>query len=44
MSRGIERKEKFINDMDRSGFIDRPAALVEEGIAVRERDSSGADN
>ena len=31
MGRGIERKEIFVNDTDRSDFIDRLAALVEEG-------------
>ena len=31
MGRGIERKEIFINDTDHSDFIDRLAALVEEG-------------
>jgi hypothetical protein len=31
MGRGIERKEIFYNDTDRSDFIDRLAALVEEG-------------
>ena len=29
--RGFEQKEKFFNDTDRSDFIDRLAALVEEG-------------
>jgi hypothetical protein len=43
MGRGIERKEIFINDTDRSDFIDRLVALVEEGAAVRERGCSGAD-
>jgi len=41
--RGIERKEIFINDTDRSDFIDRPAALAEEGTAVRELGYSCAD-
>ena len=31
MGRGIERKKIFINDTDRSDFIDRLAALAEEG-------------
>jgi len=31
MGRGIERKEIFYNDTDHSDFIDRLAALVEEG-------------
>jgi hypothetical protein len=31
MGRGIEKKEIFFNDMDRSDFIDRMAALCEEG-------------
>jgi hypothetical protein len=31
MGRGIERKQIFINDTDRSDFIDRLAALAEEG-------------
>ncbi len=31
MGRGIEGKEIFFNDTDRSDFIDRLAALVEEG-------------
>ncbi len=31
MGRGIERKERFYNDTDRSDFIDRLATLVEEG-------------
>ncbi len=43
MGRGIERKEIFYNDTDRSDFIDRLAALVEEGVAVRELGYSGAD-
>ncbi len=36
MGRGIERKEIFFSDTDRSDYIDRLAALVEEGAAVRE--------
>ncbi len=43
MGRGIERKEIFYNDTDRSDFIDRLAALVEEGVSVRELGYSGAD-
>jgi len=43
MGRGIEHKEIFINDTDRSDFIDRLAALAEEGTAVRELGYSGAD-
>jgi hypothetical protein len=35
MGRGIERKEIFINDTDRSDFIDRLAALVEEDAAAK---------
>jgi REP element-mobilizing transposase RayT len=31
MGRGIERKKLFINDTDRNDFIDRLAAIVEEG-------------
>jgi len=31
MGRGIERKQIFINDTDRRDFIDRLAALAEEG-------------
>jgi REP element-mobilizing transposase RayT len=31
MGRGIERKEIFFNDTDRTDFIDRLAALCEEG-------------
>jgi hypothetical protein len=31
MGRGIERKEIFINDTDRSDFVDQLVALVEEG-------------
>ncbi len=31
MGRGIERKNIFINDTDRNDFIDRLAAIVEEG-------------
>jgi hypothetical protein len=31
MDRGIERKKIFINDTDRNDFIDRLAAIVEEG-------------
>jgi REP element-mobilizing transposase RayT len=31
MGRGIERKQIFINDTDRSDFIDRLTALAEEG-------------
>ena len=31
MGRGIERKKIFINDTDRNDFIDRLAAIVEEG-------------
>ncbi len=31
MGRGIERKQIFINDTDRSDFLDRLAALAEEG-------------
>ena len=31
MGRGIERKKIFINDADRNDFIDRLAALAEEG-------------
>ncbi len=31
MGRGIERKEIFFNDTDRSDFIDRLGALCEEG-------------
>ena len=40
---GIERKEIFYNDTDRSDFIDRLAALVEEGAAEKELGYSGAD-
>ncbi len=43
MGRGIERKEIFINDTDRSDILDRPAALVKEGSAVRILGYSGAD-
>jgi len=35
MSRGIERKEIFINDTDRSYFIDRLTALVEEDATAK---------
>ena len=31
MGRGIERNKIFINDTDRNDFIDRLAAIVEEG-------------
>jgi REP element-mobilizing transposase RayT len=31
MGRGIEQKEIFFNDTDRNDFIDRLAALSEEG-------------
>ncbi|MCP4623057.1 MAG: transposase, partial [bacterium] len=31
MGRGIERKKIFINDTDRNDFIDRLAAIVEDG-------------
>ena len=31
MGHGIERKKIFINDTDRNDFIDRLAALAEEG-------------
>jgi REP element-mobilizing transposase RayT len=31
MGRGIERKEIFYSDTDRSDFIDRLAVLVDEG-------------
>ena len=31
MGRGIERKEIFFNDADRSDFLDRLAVLVEDG-------------
>jgi hypothetical protein len=31
MGRGIERKKLFTNDTDRNDFIDRLAAIVEEG-------------
>ena len=31
MGRGIEKKAIFLNDMDRSDFIDRIVALCEEG-------------
>jgi putative transposase len=31
IGRGIERKKIFINDTDRNDFIDRLAAIVEEG-------------
>ncbi|MCP4628830.1 MAG: hypothetical protein GY850_35780 [bacterium] len=31
MGRGIERKKIFINDTDRNDFIDRLAAILEEG-------------
>ena len=31
MGRGIERKQIFINDTDRSDFIERLAAIAEEG-------------
>ena len=31
LGRGIEREEIFINDTDRNDFIDRLAALCEEG-------------
>jgi hypothetical protein len=41
IGRGIERKEIFFNDTDRSDFIDRLAASVEEGAAVRELGYSG---
>ncbi len=43
MGRGIERKEIFYNDTDRSDFIDRMYAIVEEGAAIRELGYSGAD-
>jgi len=43
MGRGIERKEIFINDTNRSDFLDRPTALVKEGTAVRKLGYSGAD-
>jgi len=33
---GIERKETFFNDTDRSDFADRLVALAEEGAADRE--------
>ncbi len=36
MGWGIERKKIFYNDTDRSDFIDRLAALVEEGATKRE--------
>ena len=36
LGRGIERKEVFCNDTDRGDFIDRLAAIVKEGAAVRE--------
>jgi hypothetical protein len=31
MGRGIERKKIFINDTDRNDFIDRLAAIIEDG-------------
>jgi len=40
--RGIE-DSKFFNDTDRRDFIDRLAAIVEEGDAVRKLGYSGAD-
>jgi hypothetical protein len=40
---GFELKEIFYNDTDRSDFIDRLAALVEERTAVRKLGYSGAD-
>ena len=43
MGRGIERKEIFFNDTDRSDFIDRLPALVEEGAMESELGYSGAD-
>ncbi len=43
MGRGIERKGICFNDTDRYDFIDRLAALVQEGAAVREFGYSGAD-
>ncbi len=39
----IERKEILFNDTVRGDFIDRLAALSEEGAAVRELGYSGAD-
>ena len=35
MDRGIERKEIFVKDTDRSDFVDRLAAIVEEDAAAR---------
>ncbi len=43
MGQGIERKEIFYNDTDRSDFIDRLAALLEKGAAVSALGYSGAD-
>jgi hypothetical protein len=43
IGRSIEGEKIFFNDTDRSDFIDRLAALVEEGAAVREFGYSGAD-
>jgi len=43
MERGIERNEIFFNDTDRRDFIDRLAALVEEGVTLSQPGYSGAD-
>jgi len=40
---GIERKEIFINDTDHRDFINRLAALLEDGTAIRELGNSGAE-
>jgi len=42
MGRGIERKEIFFNDNDRSYCIAWPAVLSEEGSAERDRGCSHA--
>jgi hypothetical protein len=34
MGRGIERKNVFWNDKDRSDFIDRLAGVVEKGAGI----------
>ena len=42
MGGGIERREIYINDTDRSDFIDRLSALLEEGAVESELGYSGA--
>ncbi len=43
MGRGIERKEIFFNDTNRSDYTNRLADIVEEDAARKEDGYSGAD-